>query len=132
MKIEVPKFVLVITLLTGLIATVLGVWASLFPETHPQFLGEIASVLSWSGRELGLGLSCLLAVFFLRDARVIAAVLFGSWIRETLDFIDFFRVEDSPTRLYVVVGISVILHSIALYQTWRAINNANTSNIIEK
>ncbi|MDW3652156.1 MAG: hypothetical protein R8P61_34090 [Bacteroidia bacterium] len=129
-NIEVPKFVLIITFLTGLIATVLGIWASLSPETHPQFLGEVKSVLSWSGRELGLGLSCLLAVFFLRDARVIMAVLFGSWIRETLDFIDFFRLTDTPTRLYVVVGVSVILHSMALYLTWKAI--VNTESISPK
>lgn len=125
MNIEAPKFALVITFLTGLIATVLGVWATLSPETHPQFLGEVKSVLSWSTRELGMGLSCLLAVFFLRDARVIAAVLFGSWVREILDFIDFFRVVDTPVRLYYVVGISVILHSFALYLTWRILNKAN-------
>jgi len=124
-NIKAPKFALVITFLTGLIATVLGVWATLSPETHPQFLGEVKSVLSWSARELGMGLSCLLAVFFLRDARVIAAVLFGSWIREILDFIDFFRVADTPVRLYYVVGISVILHSSALYLTWRILKKAN-------
>jgi len=123
-NIEVSKFVLIITFLTGLIASVLGIWASLSPETHPQFLGEVKSVLSWSARELGLGLSCLLAVFFLRDARVIAAVLLGSWIREVLDFIDFFRVADTPGRLYAVVGVSVILHSVALYLSWKAIVNA--------
>ena len=115
-NIPVPRFVLVITLLTSTIATVLGVWAALFTETHPQFIeGAYKLVLSWSARELGQGLSGLLVVFFLRDARAFAVVLASAWVREVLDFIDFFRVIETPLRLYFVVGTSVILHSIALY-----------------
>ena len=121
MESRISKYVLIITFLTGLIATVLGIWASISPETHPQFLGEVKSVLSWSARELGMGLSCLTAVFFLKDPRVFVAVLLGAWVREVMDFIDFFRVEGTPPRLYFVVGTSVILHSIALIQSWRAI-----------
>lgn len=128
MKIKVPVFVVVITTLTGLIATTLGVWASLSPETHPQFIeGATKIVLSWSGRELGQGLAALAAVAFLRDARGYAIALFSSWVREVIDFVDFFRIADTPTRLYFVVGTSVILHSIALWMTWKAIRGNETS-----
>ena len=121
-SIKVPSFVIVITLLTSTIATVLGVWAALFTETHPQYLeGAYKLVLSWSGRELGQGLSGLFAVFVLRDARAIAIVLLSAWVREVIDFIDFFRIAGTPLRLYFVVGTSVILHSTALYFTWDAI-----------
>ena len=128
-NIPVPRFVLIITFLTSIIATVLGVWASLFTETHPQFIeGAYKVVLSWSARELGQGLSGLFVLFFLRDARAFAVVLASAWGREVLDFIDFFRVLDTPLRLYFVVGTSVILHSIALYLTWDAIKKHKQDN----
>ena len=129
MRIKVHPFVLVITFLTGTIATVLGVWASLSPETHPQYFdGAFKLLLSWSGRELGQGLACLVALFFFRDARAIAIALFSSWVREVIDFIDFFRVLDTPFRLYMVVGSSVILHSIALYLSLDAIRKYTRKN----
>ena len=89
-----PKFAIVITFLSGVIATVLGVVASLFTENHPMyFVGAEQLLLSWSGRELGQGLACLVAVAFLRDAKVIGIVLFSCWVREVIDFIDFFRLD---------------------------------------
>jgi hypothetical protein len=123
-RIPVSKFVIIIALLTSIIATVLGASAQLSPETHPSILfGDVANgvILSWGARELGQGLSGLLVVFLLRDARAFAVVLASAWVREILDFFDLFRVADSPTRLFIVVGVSVILHSIALFLSYRAI-----------
>ena len=120
--IPAPKFAVVITVLSGLIATVLGVVASLFTEQHPMYFpGAEKLLLSWSGRELGQGLSCLVAALFFRDSRVIGIVLLSCWIREVIDFVDFFRLTGTPLRLYVVVGTSVILHSIALVLVGRTL-----------
>ena len=114
-SIPTPRFSLTITFLSGVIATVLGIIAAGFTEHHPMyFVGAEQLLLSWSGRELGQGLSCLLATLFLRDARVIGIVLFSCWVREVIDFIDFFRLAGTPLRLYFVVGISVVLHSVAI------------------
>ena len=116
-RVHIPKFTLVITLLTGLIATALGVWGWISPESHPQATlsgGTVKVVLSWSARELGQGLACLVAVAFVRRPHVVAVVLFSAWVREVLDFIDFFRVDDVPLRLYIVVGTSVVMHSLGL------------------
>ena len=44
-------------------------------------------------------------------------------------FADAFRIADTPARLFVVVGISVILHSIALYMTFRTIRQQNQASI---
>ena len=123
-RIKVPTFVIVIATLTSIIATVLGLWAQLSPATHPGpvFVDAAHSViLSWGARELGQGLSGLLVVLFLRDARAFVVVLSSAWVREILDFVDLFRVADSPTRLFFVVGTSVVLHAIALYLSVRAI-----------
>ena len=121
-NIPVPRYVLIITILTSLIATVLGVWGWLSPETHPQYFdGAFSLLISWSARELGMGVAGLVAAILLRDARVFAAVLAGDLVREALDFVDFFRVAETPLRLYFVVGTSSILHSIALYLSFDAI-----------
>ena len=113
--IPAPTFSVVVTFLSGAIATALGVVAAIFTEHHPMyFAGAEQLLLSWSGRELGQGLTCLLAALFARDVRVIGIVLLSSWIREVIDFVDFFRLPETPLRLYFVVGISIILHSIAI------------------
>ena len=44
-------------------------------------------------------------------------------MRETLDFIDGFRLADTPARLFIVVGVSVILHTIAVVVTAKAIRD---------
>ena len=133
-NIKVSKFVMIITFLTGLIATILGVWATISLGTHPQFFeGAHKLVLSWSARELGMGIGALSTVFFFKDARAYAIILLSCWIREILDFIDFFRIEDTtPTRLYLVVGISVVLHGIAFFISIEAIRNHNKVFIISK
>ncbi len=111
---DAPRFSIVITVLTGLIATALGILGYFAPESHPQFIpGGIKIMYSWSARELGLGITALVAVTFFRNSEVIAIALLGSLVREYLDFIDFFRVEGTPTRLYFVVGTSSILHTVA-------------------
>ncbi|MEM7126797.1 MAG: hypothetical protein AAF702_10755 [Chloroflexota bacterium] len=115
-NIKPPTFTLVILVLTSLIATALGLLGWFAPEVHPQWIdGARKLLLSWSARELGMGIAGLVAAIWFRDARVFAAVLAGDLVREVLDFIDFFRVGDTPLRLYFVVGTSSILHSIALY-----------------
>ena len=120
--IPAPKFAVVITILSGLIATVLGVVASLFTEQHPMYFpGAEQLLLSWSGRELGQGLSCLVAALFFRDSRVIGIALLSCWVREVIDFVDFFRLTGTPLRLYFVVGTSVVLHSIALVLVGRTL-----------
>ena len=122
--IHAPRFSVVICVLTGLIATALGVLGYFFPESHPQFIpGGVKIMYSWSARELGMGLTALAAAASLRDARVIAIALLGSLVREILDFIDFFRVEGTPLRLYFVVGISTILHATAFIWCLLLINN---------
>ena len=122
--IPTPKFSIAVTFLSGVIATVLGVVASLFTEQHPMyFVGAEQLLLSWSGRELGQGLTCLIAALFVRDARVIGIVLLSSWVRELIDFIDFFRLSGTPLRLYFVVGISTLLHSWALVLVVRQIQS---------
>ena len=120
--IPAPKFAVVITILSGLIATVLGVVASLFTEQHPMYFpGAEQLLLSWSGRELGQGLSCLVAGLLFRDSRVIGIALLSCWVREVIDFVDFFRLTGTPLRLYFVVGASVVLHSIALVLVGRTL-----------
>lgn len=111
---DAPKFSIVITILTGLIATALGILGYFAPESHPQFIpGGMKIMYSWSARELGLGIAALVAAAFFRDSKVIAIALLGSLIREYLDFIDFFRIDGTPLRLYFVVGVSSILHTVA-------------------
>ena len=123
--IAAPRFAVVVTILSGLIATVLGVVASVFTEHHPMYFpGAEQLLLSWSGRELGQGLSCLVAACFFRDARVIGIVLFSSWVREVVDFVDFFRLSGTPLRLYFVVGISIVLHSAAMFVVVRTIKRS--------
>ena len=122
--IHAPRFSVVICVLTGLIATALGVLGYFFPESHPLFIsGGVKQMYSWSTRELGMGLTALAAAAFLRDARVIAIALLGSLVREVLDFIDFFRVEGTAIRLYFVVGISTILHTTAFVWCLILVNN---------
>lgn len=119
-----PKFALAITALTGMIATGLGVLGYLFPESHPQFIADGTKIMySWSARELGLGIAALAAVAFWRDPKVVAIALLGSLVREYLDFIDFFRIEGTPPRLYYVVGISSILHTAAFVACLKRIKN---------
>lgn len=111
---DAPKFALVIAILSGLIAAGLGLLGYFAPESHPMFIsGGLKIMYSWSARELGLGITALIAVAFYRDSKVIAVALLGSLIRELLDFIDFFRIPGTPLRLYYVVGISSILHVLA-------------------
>ncbi|MEM7335577.1 MAG: hypothetical protein AAF490_26100 [Chloroflexota bacterium] len=132
MRIQVPTFVIVITALTGLIAAILGVWGWLSPETFPGPSAVGApehTILSWSAREIGMAVSSVIAILFIKDARAYAVALGSAWTRELLDFIDGFRIADTPTRLFVVVGVSVILHSIALYMTMRAIRKHNSESL---
>ena len=120
-----PRFSIVIAFLSGLIATVLGIVASFFTVHHPlYFPGAEQLMLSWSGRELGQGLACLVAAGCLRDARVIGIVLFSSWVREVVDFVDFFRLSGTPLRLYFVVGTSIVLHSVAIFMAIRVVDTA--------
>ena len=129
MYIKSPTFSLVILFLTGAIATALGIVASLFSENHPMwFEGAEQLMLSWSARELGQGLIALIVVAFFRDARAVIIALGTAWIREVIDFIDFFRLPDTPIRMYFVVGTSVILHSAAIYLVWNAILRAKEGN----
>lgn len=123
MRIKVPTFVVVITFLTGLIATVLGLWAWFSPATFPgpSAVGAPThTVLSWGARELAMALSSWIVIFLIKDARGYVIVLGSALLRETLDFIDGFRIADTPTRLFIVVGVSVILHSVAFYMAWKA------------
>ena len=134
MNIKTPRFAIVITFLTGLIATVLGLWASLSPETFPgpSAVGAPThTILSWSARELAMALSSWIAIFIIKDARGYAVALGSALLRESPDFLDAFRVADTPARLFIVVGVSVVLHSIALYMTFRAINQHNQASIPE-
>ncbi|MBV7337441.1 hypothetical protein KFU94_56260 [Chloroflexi bacterium TSY] len=127
-NIKVPVFVLVITVLTSLIATVLGVWGWVSPETHTQYIdGAFKLMISWSARELGMGVAGLVAVLFYRDARAFAVVLAGDLVREVLDVIDFFRVPDTPIRFYFVVGTAAILQAIALYLSVDAIRKHSST-----
>ena len=134
MRIKVPTFVIIITFLTGLIATILGVWAWISPETFPGPSGVGApthTMLSWGARELAMALSSWIVIFIIKDARGYAVALGSALLRESLDFIDAFRIADTPTRLFIVVGVSVILHATALYLTFRAINN-HDENVLEE
>ncbi len=134
MTIQTPKFVIVITFLTGLIATILGLWGWLSPDTFPgpSAVGAPThSVLSWSARELAMGLSSWIAIFVIKDARAYAVALGSAWLRESMDFLDAFRIADTPARLFVIVGISVILHSIALYMTFRTIRQQSQASMPE-
>lgn len=124
MRIKVPTFVVVITFLTGLIATVLGLWAWISPDTFPGPSAVDAptnAIYSWAARELGMALSSWIAIFIIKDARAYAVVLGSALLRESLDFIDGFRIADTPERLFIVVGVSVILHFIALYMTFKTL-----------
>ena len=104
-RIDVPLFVKIITVLTGAIATVLGVWAAIATDSHPQYVdGAYDVVLSWGARALGIGLACFVAVFFIRDARGYVIALSASWVREVLDFIDLFRVEGDLQRALSQAG----------------------------
>ncbi|MEM7028947.1 MAG: hypothetical protein AAF629_05095 [Chloroflexota bacterium] len=128
MRIQPPRFVIVITFLTGLIATILGLWASISPDTFPgpSAVGAPTSaILSWSAREVAMGLSSWIAIFIIKDARAYAVALGSALLRESMDFIDAFRIADTPARLFIVVGVSVILHAIALYMTFRTIQQHN-------
>ncbi len=128
MRIKTPTFAVVITFLTGLIATILGIWAWISPETFPgpSAIGAPESaILSWGAREIAMAASSWIAIFLIKDARAFAVVLGSALVRESLDFIDGFRLADTPARLFVVVGISVILHATALYMTSKSIRDAN-------
>ena len=95
MRIKVPTFVIVITFLTGLIATILGAWAWLSPETFPGPSGVGApthTMLSWGARELAMALSSWIVIFVIKDARGYAVALGSALLRESLDFIDAFRI----------------------------------------
>ena len=131
MRIKTPTFAIIITFLTGLIATVLGVWGWLSPDTFPgpSAIGAPNSaILSWSAREVAMAMSSVIAIFIIKDARAYAVALGSALTRETMDFIDGFRAADTPARLFIIVGVSVILHSIALYLTARAIQKHNQEN----
>ena len=131
MNIKTPTFAIVITFLTGLIATILGVWASLSPETFPgpSAIGApVSAILSWSAREIAMAVASWIAILWLRDARVFMVVLSSAWVREILDFVDAFRAEDAPLRLFIVVGVSVVLHGIAVYMTGKAIKDHNAEH----
>ncbi|WP_420630687.1 hypothetical protein [Candidatus Leptofilum sp.] len=131
MRIKVPTFVIVITFLTGLIATVLGLWAWFSPDSFsaPSGVGAPThSILSWGARELAMALSSWIAIFMIKDARAYAVALGSALLRESLDFIDAFRIADTPARLFIIVGVSVILHAIALFLTFRAIQQHKTEN----
>ena len=128
MRIKVPTYVVVITFITGLIATILGLWAWLSPGTFPGPSGIGApthAILSWGAREMAMGLSSWIAIFLIKDARGYAVALGSALLRESVDFIDAFRVADTPARLFIIVGVSIVLHSIAVYLTYRSIKNHN-------
>ena len=124
MRIPVNKFVLVITLLTSLVALVLGAWALLFTDSHTQYFeGAHDVVQSWGARELAMAVSGLFAVFIIRDARGYAVILAGALTREVVDFVDLFRREIPIERnaLYAVLVVSVAVHATAFVMSMRAI-----------
>ncbi len=128
MRIKTPTFAVIITFLTGLIATLLGLWGWISPETFPgpSAIGAPTSaILSWSAREVAMAMSSWIAILIIKDARGYAVALGSAWVREVMDLIDGARVADTPARLFIVVGISVVLHSIALYMTMKSIREHN-------
>jgi len=135
MQIKVPTFVLVITALTGLIATVLGLVAWLAPDAFPgpsAYGAPTNAILSWGARELAMGVASWIAIFLIKDARGYLVVLGSAWVRETMDLIDGFRIADTPGRLFVIVGVSVVLHSIAVIMTYRTIQKAKQSGQLQE
>lgn len=130
MRIPVNKFVLIITLLTSVVALVLGIWALLFTGTHTQYFeGAHDLVQSWGARELGMAVSGLFAIFVIRDARGYAVILIGALTREVVDFIDLFRREIPIERnaLFAVLAGSVVLHAVAFVMSMSAIRRHQVS-----
>ena len=74
-----------------------------------------------------MGLASWLAIFVIKDARGYLVAIGSAWLREVMDFIDGFRIADTPERLFIIVGVSVILHSIAVFMTWRSVTISSWS-----
>lgn len=83
----IPLWVSIITLLIGLLGTALGVMAFFEPSTALGYIeGADALAITWAGRNLGLGLALLMAVFFKSRAGYVIA-LGASLFREISDMV---------------------------------------------
>jgi len=85
----IPVWVTIIAVLLGLFSTAIGVGVML---NHSLVLGNIAGAdslaITWAGRNAGLGIALLVAVY-LRNANGYAAVFAGSILREVSDIFSF-------------------------------------------
>lgn len=83
----IPIWVTIIAVLIGLLGTTLGIMAMLDPTSAVGYIaGADGLALTWAGRNAGLGVALLVAVY-LRNANGYAAALAGSLFRELSDLL---------------------------------------------
>ena len=83
----IPIWVTIIAALIGLLGTTLGIMAMLDPTSAIGYVaGADSFALTWGGRNAGLGVALLVAVY-LRNANGYAAALAGSLFRELSDLL---------------------------------------------
>ncbi|MEM7032441.1 MAG: hypothetical protein AAF629_23010 [Chloroflexota bacterium] len=81
----IPIWVTIIVALIGVMGTALGIMAMLDPTSAIGYVaGADGLALTWAGRNAGLGVALLIAVY-LRNASGYAAAIAGSLFRELSD-----------------------------------------------
>ena len=130
MNIPVPKAVIVITaIFAAIIPTIVGSIAWFSPENAPLFVdGAEDLTLSWGARSLGLAAVGWAALLVIRDARGFVVALAGNAMREVLDLIDLFRIEDPSPGLFVMLPISSTSLLVALALSIRAVRAHRTTD----
>jgi hypothetical protein len=113
----IPAWVTILAVLFGLLSTVVGISVVLYPGTALAGLGieytdgAAGLALTWAGRNAGLGIVLLVAVY-LRNASGYAVAFAGTFLREASDILHYFSVN---AGMLISVGISLLLVEIVCF-----------------
>ena len=108
----IPVWVTIIAVLLGLFGTAIGVVVMINPSLAFGYIaGADSLALTWAGRNAGLGIALLVAVY-LRNANGYAVAFAGSILREVSDILS---VLPNGSGMIIGVGILFLLVDIVCF-----------------
>ena len=112
----IPIWVTIIMGLVGVMGTTFGIMAMIDPTAAIGFIdGADSLAIAWGGRNAGLGVALLLAVY-LRNSGAYAAAIGGSLFREISDLI----ANGFPLWIMIFLVIEIVCFVISLRATLKA------------
>lgn len=120
----VPIWVSIITLLLGLLGTTLGMMAFFKPDIALGYIeGADTLAITWAGRNPGLGLALLMAVF-LRSREGYVIALCGSLFREISDMV--------ATGVSVALAVFFLVELVCFEVKRHGLSKAHWRGLIQK